>query len=232
MSQSVAAIVPARDEAARIGATVRALRTIPAVGEVIVADGGSMDSTAAEARAAGARVCRAGRGKGAALQAGLRETDARVLLFIDADLGETAAGARVLLDPVLSDEADLTIGCPPADGGPSGFGLVERLARIGVERLCGRRTARPLSGQRAVRREVLDAVGPLASGFGVEVGLTIDAVRAGFRVVEIPYAFEHARTGRDFQGFAHRSRQGFDMARVLAARVGRDRPDARRKGVR
>ena len=81
--------------------------------------------------------------------------------------------------------------------------------------------AAPLSGQRAMRRDVLDAVGDLAGGFGVEVGLTIDAAQAGFRVMEVPVAMRHRETGRDVAGFLHRGRQLVHVARALARRAAR-----------
>ncbi len=216
MSDTVAAIVPAYNEAGRIGATVRSLIGSKRITEVVVVDDGSADETAERAHASGARVIRNERnlGKGAAVAAGVRATDAPVLLLCDADLEETAALVTALLDPVLSGEADMAIAAPPQDGGPSGFGLVESFARWGVERLARTRMDRPLSGQRAVRRAVLPIDDP-AGGFGLEVGLTIDAVRRGARVVEVPVAFRHARTGRDVAGFVHRAKQGLDVAAVL-----------------
>jgi glycosyltransferase involved in cell wall biosynthesis len=214
----VAAIVPARNEAARISETVRALGAIPGITETIVVDDASSDGTADRARAAGAQVLRlpARRGKGGALRAGLERSSADILVFIDGDLGATAEVARVLLGPVVAGEADMTIAAPSL-GKPSGFGLVERLSRGGILALTGRRFARPLSGQRALRREVL-ARAPIAPRFGVETALTIDALRAGFRVVEIPVEFEHARTERTPAGFGHRARQGGDVALALLSR--------------
>jgi glycosyltransferase involved in cell wall biosynthesis len=214
----IAAIVPARNESARIGDTVRALRAIDEITETIVVDDASSDSTADRAREAGAQVVRlqTRRGKGGALLAGLERTTAETLVFIDGDLGATAAIARVLLAPVIAGEADMTIAAP-APGRSSGFGLVESLARAGIRAITGKRFARPLSGQRALRREVI-ARGSLAPRFGVETALTIDAVRAGFRVVELPVEFEHARTERDAAGFRHRAGQGADVAFALLSR--------------
>jgi glycosyltransferase involved in cell wall biosynthesis len=216
----IAAVVPARNEARRVAATVAALKRIPGIDEVIVVDDGSTDDTAAEAERAGARVIRMSRneGKGRALEAGARATNAAVVLLADADLEESASNLRVLLDPVVAGEADVAIAAPPRVGGPSGFGLVEGFARWGTGMLTGRRFDRPLSGQRAVRADVLKAAGRFAAGFGAETGFTIDAVRAGYRVVEVPCAISHARTGRDPAGFAHRAKQGIDVARALAGR--------------
>ena len=60
----VAAVIPARNEQERIGATVRAVRALPHVDLVVVVDDGSRDETAAVARAAGARVFRHARNRG------------------------------------------------------------------------------------------------------------------------------------------------------------------------
>src|SRR5207302_5679249 len=88
----------------------------------------------------------------------------------------------------------------------------------GAERATGWRPAAPLSGQRAVRAEVLRSV-DLASGFGLETALNIDAVRAGARVLEVPVVMEHRHTGRGPRGFAHRAAQGADVARALWPRL-------------
>ena len=217
---AVVAVVPAHDEAARVAATVTALRSIPGVAEVVVVDDGSTDATGVEAERAGARVVRLERrrGKGGALEAGLDATQESIVLLADADLGASAANLHVLVAAVRAGTADVAVATPPRQGGASGFGLVEGLARRGIARLTGRTLDRPLSGQRALRREVLPAIRPLASGFGVETGFTVDALRAGYRVTEVPCEISHARTGRDPAGFVHRARQGRDVLRALASR--------------
>lgn len=218
---SVVAVVPARNEARRVGATVAALRSIDGVGEVIVVDDGSTDATADVAKRAGARVLRLGRsrGKGNALSYGIANAGpADVYLLADADLGDSARSLAALLEPVVAGEIDVAIAAPPRGDGPSGFGMVEDFARWGVRKLAGSVMDRPLSGQRAVRRDVVEAVGGFAQGFGVDAAFTVDALRAGYRVIEVPCEFTHAKTGRDPAGFAHRARQGLDIARALATR--------------
>jgi hypothetical protein len=59
---------------------------------------------------------------------------------------------------------------------------------------------------------------PFAAGYGMEVGMTIDAVRAGARVKEIELDLSHRATGRSAAGFAHRGRQLLDFARAYARR--------------
>ena len=68
---------------------------------------------------------------------------------------------------------------------------------------------------------------PFAAGYGAEVALTIRALRAGLRVVEIPVAMRHAATGRDLAGFCHRGRQFIDILATLVA-LGFERPRSER----
>lgn len=217
------ALVAALNEAERVSATVEAIGTISGVDEIVVVDGGSADATVEEAHRAGARVLVAPssvRGKGGALEGALdRVASADIYLLLDADLGSTAKEAETLLVAVKGGLADLAIGVLPRQEGHGGFRLVKRTASGVILGLAGFRTREPLSGQRAITREALDAVRPLAPGFGVEVAMTIDAIRAGFRVLELPVAMEHAATGRDLAGFRHRARQGRDLLRAAARRL-------------
>lgn len=204
-------LIPARDEAASIAATVTAARSIPSVSRVIVIDDGSRDDTDLIAEKAGAKVVRlfGSHGKGAALEAGARRVeDADIVLLLDGDLGETAAQGIALIAPLLAGDAGMAIAAFPRPAGNAGFGLVKQLARWGILRLGGPFDATaPLSGQRALSRSCLATVRPFSAGYGVEVGLTVRALRAGFRIVEVPTTMTHSATGRDLRGFVHRGRQ-------------------------
>ena len=130
----VAVVIPARNQADRIHATVTAATGLARVGLVVVVDDGSADATGAAARRAGAIVIRHGRnrGKAAAMQTGAnavslvdqreRRERPRHLLFLDADLAGSAAQAGPLADPVIAGTA-WSSGCPePASAGPSAGG--------------------------------------------------------------------------------------------------------------
>lgn len=229
MPVEVSVLIPARDEEQRVAETVRAAARLPGVVEVVVVDDGSRDATAARARAAGARVIRLERnvGKAGAVRAAWPATRADLVLLLDADLGATAAGAAPLLAPVQAGEADMTIGRFPARAWRGGFGLAVGLARLGVRWATGRALAAPLSGQRAVRRQVLAAVACWGRGWGLEVALDLAALAAGFRVVEVPVQLDHRRTGRDLRGFVHRGRQLLDVAYTLGMWTLAGRPGGR-----
>ncbi|MGH2597127.1 MAG: glycosyltransferase family 2 protein [Actinomycetota bacterium] len=215
------ALVPARDEEATIRHTIGALLRLP-IDEVVVVDDGSSDATTSAALAAGATVLRipGHAGKGGAMEGALlRLPPADVWLFADADLGASAAGLDTLLDVVVSGRADLAIALFPRQDG-AGLGTVKRSSAGAIRLLSGFRADEPLSGQRAITAACLDAVRPLAQGFGMETAMTIDAVRAGFRVVEVPVpGLTHRATGRSFSGFVHRGRQGVQIARAASARA-------------
>ncbi|MDQ7792971.1 MAG: glycosyltransferase family 2 protein [bacterium] len=220
----VTAVVPAHNEERYVGATVRSLLSVSEIGEVIVVDDGSGDATARQAGEAGARVVQLwpNRGKGKALEAGIGAAAGEVLLLVDADLGTEAAKARMLLPPVLAGEADLTVAVLPSPPGAGGWGLVRTAARWGVGLLAGVWLRAPLSGQRAVSRRDLESLLPLARGYGVEVGMTVDAIRRGLVVREVPVDISYRPTGNDLAGVLHRARQ---LGDVLAALGRRRRPE-------
>ncbi|HYB17370.1 MAG TPA: glycosyltransferase family 2 protein [Streptosporangiaceae bacterium] len=229
-SDGVAVVIPARDEADRIQATVTAAAGIPGVALVIVVDDGSGDATAAVAQRAGAVVTRHGRnrGKGAAMETGAeaaRVIDQREhrdrprhLLFLDADLADTAARAGPLIDPVLAGKADMTIAVFSTTVKLGGHGLVVGMSGAGIHRATGWRPAQPLNGQRCLTRAAFEAARPIARGWGAETGLTIDLLRQGFRVTEVEVELAHRATGTGMRAQLHRAHQLTDVARALAVR--------------
>lgn len=261
--ERVAVVIPAKDEAQRIEATVTAALSMDRVDLVVVVDDGSTDSTAAIAKGAGADVVRhrTNRGKADAMATGARvvamreeveransrgefpdlieeaepghtgplpvvhngDDDGlgappRALLFIDGDMQQSAANAQPLVAAVLDHGVDMAIATLPPQEGASGMGLVVRTSRNGIQKATGFEAVQPLSGTRCITRETWDAVQPLAAGWGVETGLTIDALDAGFWVKEIPADLSHRATGRDMRSQLHRAAQLRDVVKALRAR--------------
>ena len=221
-------VIPATDEADTIAATVRACRAIPRVNLVLVVDDGSEDDTQHVARAAGAVVVRhsVNRGKASAMETGgsvvamrdIEGREPRLLLFIDADLGETATACGALVEPVASGRVDLAIAALPRQEGAGGHGFVTGLARSAIQKATGWAPTQPLSGQRCITREAFNAALPLSRGWGVETGMTIDVLTAGFTVQEIPVNLRHRATANDFAGQVHRAGQYRDVLYAVTTR--------------
>ncbi|MHB1458812.1 MAG: glycosyltransferase family 2 protein [Armatimonadota bacterium] len=227
MAKRISAIIPAYNEADIIYNTVSAVLKIPGVTQVIVVDDASTDDTARVAEEAGASIVirlYTNSGKGGALNAGFNRADGDIILLLDADLGESAFEGYKLLKPVLDEEADMTIGqfnksakisSEKLSTGSKGFGTVVKITRFGIKILTGRNITAPLSGQRAIKREIIEEMGSFPSGFAVEAGMTIDVIRMGRCVLEVPVNMGHRASGRDLRGFLHRGKQMLDVLKVL-----------------
>jgi glycosyltransferase involved in cell wall biosynthesis len=219
-------IVAAQNEAPRIGAALDALaETLPGA-RLMVADDASTDGTQQEAMRHGAWLIsrRRPHGKGgnvtAAAEAAVGEFgDDATVLVCDADLDESAGELVPLVNAIEAGNCDLAVAkFAHPDGG--GFGFTLGFARRAVERLCGVRLEAPLSGQRAMRISTLRELIPLAAGWGLETGMTIDAIRAGYCLEEIELPLSHRITGRTPAGFLHRARQLRDIRRAVRSRAG------------
>ena len=226
LTSAPAVVVAAHNEADRIGDTVAALAATFPGSEIVVADDASTDATAEVARAHGARVVSGSRsrGKGANVTDAVEtilhraaEPDTPTFLLCDGDLGESAGELGALVEAVESGGCGLAIAAFRHRVG-GGFGVALGFARWAIRRRCGYEAGAPISGQRALRPDLVRRVYPFAAGYGIEVGMTIDAVRAGFRVREVELDLAHRATGRSLGGFIHRARQLRDITRVYVAR--------------
>ena len=207
----VAAIVPAYNEEHRIWSVLSVVENCPQVNEIIVVDDCSTDGTRnCIPSDDGIRAVSLERnlGKGGALWAGVRQTAADVLLFLDADLvGLEEHHIGSLLRPVVEDEAEMCVGV--FQGGRMWTDLWQKIVPY-------------ISGQRAMRREVfLSAPYLQGARFGVEVALTHHARQCGFRINWVPlvgvtHVMKEEKMGV-VSGLGARARMYWDMGRALAS---------------
>ena len=226
MDADTIVIVTAHDEADRLGDTLAALRDAFPAAQVIVADDGSTDGTAQVAERGGAEVVRSERsiGKGGAATLAARrvlsralEPDPPVFVLVDGDLADSARQLTALADAVRAGRCDLAVAVFASRVG-GGFGLAIGFAHRAIRKLTGLDLQAPISGQRALSGPAFATVVPFAPRFGMEIGMTVDAARAGFRVEEIALDLAHRATGRTLRGFLHRGRQLADFLAVYASR--------------
>ncbi len=175
----VTAIIPAHNEAPRIGAVLSALRDVPLVRHILVVDDGSTDGTAQVVQRWAARDSRVrllrlpeNRGKGAAMVEGARRSPSDIVLFLDADLvGLKPHHVEALIWPVLRDEADMTVG----------------LFRGGRFHTDWSHLLTPfLSGQRCLRWSLFARTPDLEkSGWGAETAFHLHAAREHLRLEKV-----------------------------------------------
>ena len=197
---AAAVIIPAYNEEQTVAGVVAAARQVPQVARVVVVSDGSVDATADVARTAGATVIELAenQGKGAAMRRGLDAVSEDVVVFLDADLvGLTPDHVTALLEPVLTDHAHMTVGV--FSGGRASTDLAQAVTPW-------------LSGQRAVRRQVLSGLSDLElSRFGAEVVLTRLAWRNRLQVREVHLADVTQRTKEEKLGLARGFRYRMKM---------------------
>jgi glucosyl-3-phosphoglycerate synthase len=180
----VSVVIPALNEAARIASVVRHALSDPATAEVIVIDDSSIDDTAALARAAGAQVVTSSMlGKGASMQDGVGLVHFALVAFLDGDLAGLQDGLITqLCRPLARGQADFV----KARFGRSGGRVTELTAKPMLKVFFPELAhfKQPLGGIIAARTALLKAL-PFEDGYGVDIGLLIDAHRAGARLAEV-----------------------------------------------
>lgn len=184
--EGVAVIVPAKNEAATIGAVIDAVTHLEGiVDEVLVVNDHSSDDTHSVASHHGARVLELAdaTGKGEALRAGLSATSSDIVVFLDGDVLNPGSDyvARMIQPLLERPEIHLVKGYyeRPLHDMPTGGGRVNELTARPVLSLLypGLGEIRqPLAGETAARRDTLEAVG-LAPAYGVEIALLIDVAQ-------------------------------------------------------
>lgn len=187
----IAVVIPALDEEAAIGEVVREVPR-DLVREIIVVDNGSVDRTAAVARAAGARVVpETVRGYGAACLTGaLAAVEAEVLVFLDGDRSDDPAEMPRVLAPLLEGRADLVLGSRLSGGVEAGAlgphqRLGNRVVTLLLRLLYGLRLT-DIGPFRAIRADVLRTLGMEQRTHGWPVEMIVKAARRGYRVAEVP----------------------------------------------
>lgn len=217
--EQVSIIIPTYNEELRIGNTLSSLRNEAWIREVIVVDDGSKDETISVAKKWTRHVIKLPHnlGKARAIAMGCQYASSSILLFLDADLEHSAVLAKGLVQPIWLEEADMTIAIFPSTVS-GGFGMVKSFASWGIHQKTGRRLLAPLCGQRAIKKDVLEACYQGDRGFGIEVGLAVDCLRAGYKVQEVEVGFTHRETGRRVSGFYHRMKQGVSVCQALISR--------------
>lgn len=220
-SKKVTIVVPAYNEEKNIEETIKGLKNIDIIDEIVVVNDGSTDNTELILNSLDVKVISfsSNQGKGYAMKKAIEEIDCDIIAFVDADVGSTSSEVEKLIIPVLHGKADFTIAKFPSPSKnvniKGGFGLVKKLAKKGVYYYTGKLMDTALSGQRVYKKEILDKIRYIPNNYGVEVAMTIQAINNGYTFKEIPVKMTHRYTDRSIKGFKHRGKQFIDIMKTL-----------------
>lgn len=197
--KDVCVLIPTLNEEESIEPVIREFRAL-GYENILVVDGHSTDATVAKARAAGARIfLQSGSGKGQALKEVFAEIVEEYILLIDGDGTYLPGEAGRLLDPVQKGQADHVVGnrLENVQGG-----ALKRLNMIGNKMInrffaaiYGVHLTDILSGYRAFTTEGIRLLDLSMPGFEIESEITIESVKKGLRIIEVPITYRPRPAG-------------------------------------
>jgi glycosyltransferase involved in cell wall biosynthesis len=198
LAAQVVVAIPALNEEASIAAVVAGIPHAIA-DRVIVADGGSTDTTVARATEAGAQVIDAGQGYGRACWRATKAAhDAEIMVFMDGDGADDPASLAALVAPIRSGDYDFVIGSRAlGERAPGSIAWHQiaagTMAGLAMRALYGVRYT-DMCAFRAIRRQLLLELGMREMGYGWNIEMQMRAAQRGLRILEIPVPY-HCRTG-------------------------------------
>lgn len=217
MDEDVSVIIPAYNEASFILQTLDSIRGIKGIREIFVVDDGSTDSTYQILKPLKYIVLlhiEHNKGKGYAVKHALKHVNGRFVALLDADLSESASEITKMLEHVKNDKKNIIIGKLSSPSKRGGFGIVKYLSHCSFQVLTSKRVDSLLSGQRIVPVDFLKSV-ELPDDFGLEFKITLEGVRRGIEIIEVPVNMRHRETGRNIKGFLHRGKQCIDILSII-----------------
>ena len=217
MDENVSVIIPAFNESSCILQTLEGLKAIESINEIIVVDDGSTDSTYQLLKPLKDIILlriKHNKGKGHAVKYALNHATNHMIALLDADLCESASEVNKLIKHIRLAENAIIIGRLPAPKKKGGFGIVKSVSARGFHALTAKRVDSLLSGQRILPKDFLRSI-DLPDGFGLEFKITLEGVRRGFEIIEVPVNMHHRESGRDIKGFIHRGKQCLDIMSLI-----------------
>ena len=190
-SPKIAILIPCFNEELTIANVIDRFRAELPNARIYIFDNNSTDQTVERARENDAIILRERRqGKGFVVQSMFREINADIYVMVDGDGTYPAASVHALLEPVLTNDADMVIGSRLGPTSQSQFRLMNRLGNhiflFLTRALIGAHITDMLSGYRVFSRNIVKQLPLLSPGFEIETELTIKALERGYRVIELP----------------------------------------------
>lgn len=210
-------VVPVYNESDLIKETIDGLKEVKYIDEIVVVNDGSKDDTLEKISKLDVTVIDLQRnhGKGFAMRRAIEILEYEYIGFIDGDLGNSSKQIELLFLPIINNEADLSIAQFPKAKVKGGFGILKSFAKAGVYFFTKKEIITSLSGQRVYRKGVIDKIDYIPNSFGIEVAMTIQTIKNGFSIIEVPLTMKHRYSERNLAGFLHRGKQFIDIFKTF-----------------
>ena len=201
-STKIVILIPCLNEEITIGKVIQDFQVAIHEAEIIVFDNNSTDRTVDISLKCGAKVIKESLpGKGNVVSSMFRKVEADYYVLVDGDDTYSAEHVRQLLEPVMQDRADMTVGARLAEYTEKSFRPLHvfgnNLVRKLVNWIFDNKLTDIMSGYRALNRELVQSIPILSSGFEVETEMTIRILDYGFRIEEIPMPYKERPEGSE-----------------------------------
>jgi glycosyltransferase involved in cell wall biosynthesis len=188
-------IIPTLNEERTLGALIEDIRSSPVKVSILVIDGGSTEPSMDICKREDVKyIVQKGKGKGSAMREAVEQSDADIVVFIDADGTYSASELKSLLEPLLNEQADMVVGSRTAKkrekGSISTFNAIgNKLFNRTINFAMKSSITDSLSGYRALYRKTFNDLVLFSDSFEIEVEMTVEALAKGYRVIEIPISY-------------------------------------------
>lgn len=221
MKYKILVAIPAYNEGDIIGKTIEGLESLNIIDKIVIINDGSTDNTAEIVKSfSNVELINfeTNKGKGAGLKEVFNKYDYDIICLLDADIGITSIEAEKLINPVLDNKVDFTVARFPVRekaGKRKGMGLVKNLAKKGIKFYTKVEMDNSLSGQRAYKKEIIDSMKYIPNNYGIEVAMTIQAIKNGYNFENIEVNMSHRYSDHSFKGYIHRGKQFLNILKTL-----------------
>ena len=190
-------IIPTLNEEQTLSKLIQETRStvLPVRTSILVIDGGSTDRTIDICKRENVRyIIQKGKGKGSAMRDAVEQSDADIVIFLDADGTYFPSDLKLLLEPLLNGRADMVVGSRITDkrqrGSISAFNTIgNSLFNRTINFAMKSSVTDSLSGYRAMYRKTFKDLVLFSDSFEIEVEMTVEALAKGYRVVEVPISY-------------------------------------------
>lgn len=184
MEAKISVIIPAHNEEKQIQRVIRMIRGNENVNQIIVVDNASTDKTQKLARQAGAEIVEClQKGKGYAMEAGLKCANNEIVIFVDGDINNYSKNlVKQLSEPIINDEADFVKSMFERKGGRVTELVAKPMLSILFPEMYN--FSQPLSGMIAGKRSLLKKI-HFEKDYGVDIGILLDVIDLGAKVAEV-----------------------------------------------